>query len=213
MNLSRYIVSFALLVIASNVNAAILTPSQGYSVYTTNGGTNSYTTTDVYAGDTGNLTAESARIYEQFNLPTFTPGSSASSATFSIEVNSEYSNAAASLGLYAVNDDSWTTSTSWQDKANLGTLLHSFNPESFSQILTFDVTSFINSEFLGDGIASFAIAGLTEYGSDNSWHYFTSYSSSLDITVSAMPVPAPATLALLALGLAAIGFKTKKRKA
>lgn len=213
MHLSRYILSLALFVTASNVNATILTPSQGYSVYTTNGGGNSFITSDMYAGDTGNLTLESARIYEQFNLPTSTPGSSVSSATFSIDVSNEYSNAAANLGLYAVNDDSWTTSTSWQDKANLGALLHSFNPESFPQTLIFDVTSFISSEFLGDGIASFAIAGLTEYGSDNSWHYFSAYTSRLDVTVSAGSVPAPATLALLALGLVAIRFTTKKHTA
>lgn len=204
----KKIVYFFALFCAGVANAGVISATQGYSVYTTNGGGNSITTSDRYAGDTGSLTSESSRIYELFDLSGLS-GSSVSSAVFSIEVSSEFANAAGSLGLYSVFDDSWTTTTSWQDKASLGDLLYSFNPETFLQTLSFDVTSFVNSEFLGDGLASFAIAGITEYGQDNSWHYFTQNTSKLDVIVSEVPEPSP--LALLALGLAGIGYMRKKK--
>jgi hypothetical protein len=195
-------------------NAAIISTAQEYSVYTTNGGGNSYTAAATFAGDTGSFTAETSRIYGQFALPTYTVGTLLTDVTFSLTYNYDYNNASGDLGLYTVEDDTWTTSTSWQDKAVRVSLIESFNPEVDGITHSFDLTAFANSQYSGDGDLSVTIAGLLEEGSSiNSWHYFAPSSMRLEYNVesSVVSVPEPSIITIFALGLVGIGYARRRR--
>ncbi len=215
--LTKTIFSVAALFASTLASATVITPTAAYSVYTTNGGSNSNTTSPIFAGDTGTLTAETARLYTKFLLPTYSNGTQLTSAIFSITYSSSYSSAAGALGLYAVLNDGWNNSTSWQAKAQRETLLFTFNPLTNGQILTFDIKAFANSQYITDGVLSLAIAGIAEEGSlVNSWRYFTANTAQLDYTVGAAPlnnpVPAPATAAILGLGLLGLSLSNKARR-
>jgi hypothetical protein len=215
--LTKTIFSFAALFASAFASATVITPSAEYSVYTTDSGSNSYTYSAIFAGDTGTLTGETARLYTQFLLPTFNSGTQLTSAIFSIFYNTVYSSASGSLGLYAVSNDSWNSSTSWQAKAQRETLLFTFSPMADQQTLTFDVSAFANSQYVLDGVLSLVIAGIEEEGSSvNSWRYFVENTAQLEYTIGAAsgnnPVPAPATAAILGLGLLGLSLSNKARR-
>ncbi len=214
---TKTILSVAALFTSAFASATVINPTEAYSVFTTNGGTNSNVTAPTYAGDTGTITAETARLYTKFSLPSYNNGTQVTSAIFSIFYNYSFSNANGALGLYAVLNDSWTNTTSWQAKAQRETLLFSFTPTVNSQTLTFDVSAFANSQYITDGVLSLAIAGIQEEGSSvNSWYYFNANTMQLDYTVGAAPlnnpVPAPATAAILGLGLLGLSLSNKARR-
>lgn len=189
----------------SAAQATVIAPTIAYSI------SNKFGAYDPnYAGDAAQ--GELTRLYQQFYLPDFQQGSFVSSATYTIEQTLRYFTDAP-LGLFEVSNDSWTASTSWSDKAALGTLIQSFNTPQGNLLLTFDVTSFINSQYLGDGIASLAIAGLSEGSGAASWTVFNN--ASLDYTIAQnSSVPEPGSLALIGGGLIGLfGLHAARRKA
>ena len=177
--------------------ATVIAPSKAYSAYTGSPqGAN-------YAGDAAQ--GEMSRLYEMFVLPTYLANTAITSAIFTIEMTSTFNGASNPLGLYTVASDSWTTSTSWADKAALGKVVTTINPVNADTIFSIDVTSYINSQYATDGVASLALAGLTEGAGKNSWSYFFGSAAKLTVLVGAASnVPEPGSLALLGLGIAGL---------
>lgn len=184
--------------------AGVIAPTATYSAYT------GFPMPAIFAGDAAQ--GEISRLYTKFQLPTFSANTAITSAFFEFDASYRYDNASNPLGLFTVSSDAWTTATSWTDKAALGTLVTSLNPSGFTHY-SFDVTAFINSQYLGDGVASLALAGLTEGQSQNSWTYFVDAPAQLNFTIgdATSDVPEPASMALLGLGLAALSAVRRRR--
>ncbi len=79
---------------------------------------------------------------------------------------------AASISLYQVTSDTWNEDTLvWTNKPAAGTLISSQTISNASQWASFDVTSYVNSQFVGDKIASFVFIAATS----NKWVAFDSH--------------------------------------
>jgi len=199
----QLVVTSAIALLSVSASAAVVSPSIAFS-------TGSYTSnTAIYPDYAGDSSGGSARLYDMFRLPAMVDGTKITSAMFSIDVTGRWSTASAPLGLYSVTDDPvWPRS--WDMQPVLAALITSFNPSSTAATYVFDVTAFINSQYLGDGLATMAVAGLTEGLGQYSWSYFGS--SQLELRIGTSDVPEPGTLALIGIALLGTGIMRGSRR-
>ena len=175
------------------------------SVYTSPNSTVTFDNSG-FAGSAGD--GEVARDYLMFVMPSV-PDTYVASAVLQInfDVAYAYANASYPLSVYATTSD-WTASNlTWNNQPGLGASLASFNPtnptiDGLSK--TFDLSSYINSQYQATGMASVVIAAAHEYfsvGTPNSWRYRQPGYETLNYTLAPTNVPEPASLVLLATGL------------
>lgn len=134
----------------------------------------SYTNTNF--GNANTLVAKSAgggvnrQSYLKFQLAS-SGLTNATNATLRIYVTS-VPDGAASLSLYQVASDSWNEDTMvWTNKPTIGTLISSQTITTNAQWFSYDVTSYVSSQFAGDKIASFVFVAATS----NKWIAFDSH--------------------------------------
>jgi hypothetical protein len=153
------------------------------------------------AGSAGD--GEVARDYLMFVMPSV-PDTYVASAVLQINYSVAYDNASYPLSVYATTSD-WTASNlTWNNQPGLGASLASFNPTIDGSSITFDLSSYINSQYQATGMASVVIAAADEFfsvGTPNSWRYLQAGTETLNYTLAPTNVPEPASLVLLATGL------------
>jgi hypothetical protein len=172
------------------------------SVYTSPNSTVTFDNSG-FAGSAGD--GEVARDYLMFVMPSV-PDTYVASAVLQInfDVAYAYANASYPLSVYATTSD-WTASNlTWNNQPGLGASLASFNPTIDGSSITFDLSSYINSQYQATGMASVVIAAAHEFfsvGTPNSWRYLQAGTETLNYTLAPTNVPEPASLVLLATGL------------
>jgi hypothetical protein len=203
------------------VPAAVISDTDNTSVYTF-GTPHPSSPGGPYAGSAGD--GEVSRDYLKFTLPSATANSYISSAVLELNYRFPYLDASFPLSVFA-STDAWTQAgITWTNQPGLGASLATFTPTTQDTIISIDVTSYVNSQYLGDGVASLIVAAQTEYfsvgpngSSPNSWYYFRSdIPEQLSFTISqsdASAAPEPSTFVIFGTAIASTaGYRAWRRR-
>jgi len=198
MNIKLLTLTVSALALSTSVDAAIVTASQDGSVYSRN------PTNAAYAAGYAGLSTGGqgiSRFYQQFILPAFTPGTEISSATLQIYHGYDpYRSDDRYFSIWNANSDGWSEYTlTWNSQPGPMSAISTsllMSDATLGEYVSFDITSYVNQQYLGDGLLTTILRADDEalINNNQSLEYFNTIENGtfipqLIFTVTTVPVP------------------------
>jgi hypothetical protein len=159
-----------------------------------------------------------ARFYLMFDLPDYQPGLAVGSATLYGYYNDDWSTDDNGLhDIYLGASDAWSQATiTWNNQpGTLGSPIATWDAATatLGTWQSWDITSAMNGEYMGDGVLTLVFRAQDESPSRNNWEYFAEkdYSTALGFYIDYTIVPEPGLVSLFGLLLGGAALALRRR--